>query len=97
MTLETRVWLGRKGRFHSLQEVLTGVLRLDGDRLTFQGDQGTALETTLSESDPRVPTSVTGIGLTLWVRGRKLFVWFDDDPYAGQSWHKALREAGRPA
>ncbi|HEV8459738.1 MAG TPA: hypothetical protein VGQ38_03435 [Gaiellaceae bacterium] len=92
MTLETRVWLGKKGRFHSVQDVLTGVLRLDGERLTFRGDQGTALETTVSESDPRFPTSLTGIGLTLFVRGRKLFVWFDD-PYA----RNALREATRRA
>jgi hypothetical protein len=88
MTLETRVWLGRKGRFHSVQDVLSGVLHLDGERLTFRGDQGTQLETTVSESDPRFPKSLTGVGLTLFVRGRKLFVWFDD-PYA----RNALREA----
>jgi hypothetical protein len=88
MTLETRVWLGTKG----LREVLTGVLRLDGERLTFRGDQGAALETTISESHPRFPMSVNGIGLTLFVRGRKRFVWFDD-PYA----RNALREATRHA
>ncbi len=87
MTLETRVWMGTKG-----QEILTGILRVDGERLTFRGDTGAALETTISESEPRFPRSLTGIGLTLFVRGRKRFVWFDD-PYA----RNALREATRRA
>lgn len=82
--LEARVWLGTKGRFNPLQEFSEGVLRLDGEALTFRGDQGETLETTLPEAQLGFPLSMTGAGFELTVRGQKSYVWFYD-PFAGRA------------
>ena len=44
------MWLGTKGRFNPLQQFSEGMLRLDGDELTFRGEQGETIATTLSEA-----------------------------------------------
>jgi hypothetical protein len=81
--LEARVWVGSKGRFNPLQQFAEGTLRLDGDALTFSGDQGQTLSTTLSEAQLGFPFSMTGAGFELTVRGQKSYVWFYD-PFAGR-------------
>jgi hypothetical protein len=81
--LEARVWLGSKGRFNPLQQFSEGSLRLDGDVLTFRGDQGETLATTLSEAQVGFPLSMTGAGFVLTVRGKTSYVWFYD-PFAGR-------------
>ena len=76
------MWLGVKGRYNPLQNYHGGILRLDGDTLTFRGDQGETLATTLSEAKLDFPLSMTGTGFELTVEGKKLYVWFYD-PFAG--------------
>lgn len=82
--LEARVWLAVNGRFNPFQRCWEGVLRLDGDALTFHGDQGETLATTLSEARLAFPRSMTRMGFALTVGGRKAYVWFSD-PFAGRT------------
>lgn len=81
--LEARVWLGSKGRFNPLQEFSEGILRLEDDALTFRGDEGDTLATTLSEAQLAFPISMTGAGFALTVGGTTSYVWFYD-PFAGR-------------
>jgi len=54
------------------------------DALTFRGNQGEALATTLPEAQLGFPRSMTGAGFALTVRGKTLYVWFYD-PWSGRS------------
>jgi hypothetical protein len=81
--LEARVWLGSKGRFNPLQEFARGTLLLEGRALTFRGDEGETLATTLAEAQLDFPLSMSGAGFVLTVSGRKSYVWFYD-PFAGR-------------
>lgn len=78
------MWLGTKGRYNPLQQYALGVLRLDGDALTFVGDRRETLATTLSEAQLAFPLSMTGTGFALTVDGKTAYVWFYD-PFAGRS------------
>ena len=77
------MWLGVKGRFNPLQNYHGGILRFDGETLSFRGDRGETLATTLSEAKLDFPLSMTGTGFELTVEGKKLYVWFYD-PFAGR-------------
>jgi hypothetical protein len=81
--LETRVWL-TASRYKPLQPTCPGTLSLDGDALTFGGDRGEKLATTLSEARLDFPRSMVGMGFVLTVGGTKSYVWFSD-PFAGRT------------
>jgi len=87
--LETHVWLSTK-RYSPFQQPLEGTLSFDGHALTFLGDEGQVLETTLSEARLTFPRSMLGQGFELKVRETKLYLWFAD-PFAGR---QAILESG---
>jgi hypothetical protein len=75
--LETRVWLALS-RVSPFQRTLNGVLRLDGDTLSFEGDGGEAITTRLADADLSFPRSMIGMGFVWKVRSRRLYVWFSN-------------------
>jgi hypothetical protein len=75
--LETRVWLALS-RVSPFQRTLNGVLRLDGDTLSFTGDGGEAIAMRLEDAHLSFPRSMIGMGFVWKVQGRKVYVWFSN-------------------
>jgi hypothetical protein len=75
--LETRVWLALS-RVSPFQRTLKGVLRLDGETLSFEGDRGETIAMRLADAALAFPRSMIGMGFVWKVQGRKLYVWFSD-------------------
>jgi hypothetical protein len=87
--LETRVWLALS-RVSPFQRTLNGVLRLDGETLSFEGDGGEAIAMRLADADLSFPRSMIGMGFVWRVHGRKVYVWFSN-PFAAR---ETLLEGG---
>jgi hypothetical protein len=80
--METRVWIGTKGRFNPLQRFEEGRLSLEGDALTIRGG-GDPVSMNLSEVELGFPLSMNGTGFVITARDAKTYVWFYD-PFAGR-------------
>jgi hypothetical protein len=87
--LETRVWLALS-RVSPFQQTLNGVLRLDGETLSFEGDRGEAIAMRLSDANLAFPRSMIGMGFVWKLQGRKVYVWFSN-PFAAR---ETLLEGG---
>ncbi|HXK13331.1 MAG TPA: hypothetical protein VNH45_02240 [Gaiellaceae bacterium] len=80
--MESRVWIGTKGRYDPRQRFEEAILSFDGDTLTFRGD-GMPVSLNLSEVRFDFPRSMSKAGFLMTQRGIKAYIWFYD-PFAGR-------------
>jgi hypothetical protein len=81
--MESRVWIGTKGRFDPRQRFEEAILSLGGDTLSFRGD-GRPVSLNLSEIRLDFPRSMSKAGFLMTQRGIKAYIWFYD-PFAGRT------------